>query len=248
MTFGLAIMAIAPVAHAGNNWDGGGTPVNGVYNWSDVNNWSSNTAPNYASGLSFLRTIGLNSNNDATSTIAGITFSSSAGAFTLTGQAVTLTGNVNSSASSNLQTLNFNFAMQGTCTFTVSSNSSMVLGGNISETGGAAGLTTTGNGSVTLSGQNSFTGSLTIGGNSTAIVTNLGNTNSTTSNVGTASTIAFGNSSGGGTLRYNGAGENSNRNFSLSNASGLTAGIENNSTTNVLTLTGNITLPLELRQ
>jgi len=98
----LAITALAPLAEAGEIWDGGGP--NGL--WSTSLNWNLDTLPNFANPLQFDGVLQLFATNDITSGVAGITFNAGAGAFTLSGNAVTLNGGiVNNSA--NLQTVSF---------------------------------------------------------------------------------------------------------------------------------------------
>ena len=126
----LALL-LSSSAHAGNTWDGGGTPVSGLYNWSDNANWDSDTAPSYATLLTFGGTSGLTSNNNgATGTIAGITFSSGAGAFTLSGSSVTLGGNITNSSTS-LQRINLALVLNAARTVNLGSGD-VILGGAIS--------------------------------------------------------------------------------------------------------------------
>ncbi len=121
----------ASSAIAGNTWDGGGTAVLDLYNWSDNANWDSNTAPSYGTLLTFAGTGGLTSNNNsATNSVVGITFNSGAGAFTLSGSSVTLGGNITNSSTS-LQTINLPLVLDANRTISTTSGN-IALGGAIS--------------------------------------------------------------------------------------------------------------------
>ncbi len=151
---GLACLLSAGNLHAGNTWDGGG----GNGSWSDLANWDSNSTPVSPTLLTFGGTSQLASNNDlfaAATTFNGITFASGAGAFTLSGNSITLGGGVTNS-SSNTQTISLNLATGGTArTFTATTNN-IDLTGIIS---GSGGVTAAGAGIVTLSNaSNSFSG------------------------------------------------------------------------------------------
>jgi autotransporter-associated beta strand protein len=153
----LALAAVAPHASANQIWDGGGTDDF----WSTSANWGLNTLPNFNASLTFGGGVRLAPVNSTQASVAGLTFSASAGAFTLTGtgvgDSITLGGNITNS-SANLQTISF-----GTMTLTGNRNlnadtsaltvdSAIVLGANT--------LTATATNDIRLNGSISGTGGL----------------------------------------------------------------------------------------
>jgi fibronectin-binding autotransporter adhesin len=149
----LAFTLAAPHARAGNIWDGGGA----TGNWSDLTNWDSNTTPVSPTGLQFAGLLQLNSNNDlfaAGTVFNSIAFNAGAGAFTLTGNGITLGGTV-TNTSSNLQTINLDLILTGNRTFTNAGTGNTQVGGVISGVG--FGILKTGAGTLTLNGANANT-------------------------------------------------------------------------------------------
>src|SRR5215210_2190846 len=101
-------LSTSPSALAVNEfWVGTGNSNN----WSDNGNWADNSAPVSPASLTFQDTTRLTPFNNLAGYEAGPTngvaigFSSTAGAFVLSGSAITLSGNVVNS-STNLQTIN----------------------------------------------------------------------------------------------------------------------------------------------
>lgn len=138
-----AISAIIPCLHlfaATVVWDGGGENDN----WSAARNWAGDTAPVPNDALHFDGFARLAPKNDyvATTAFNGLTFKSSAGAFTLTGNAITLDGDIVDDTAVLTQTINLPLALSGTRTVEVTSGGFLVLGGAIS--GASSGLTKTG--------------------------------------------------------------------------------------------------------
>ncbi|HWB57859.1 MAG TPA: autotransporter domain-containing protein [Chthoniobacteraceae bacterium] len=102
------IIAILPCAsHAQNaTWTNGAG--SGNVNWAKNTNWSGNTTPVNGNSLFFSGTKGLsNTDNISGLSVNGITFASGAGAFTLNGQPITVSGTI-ANNSANTQTLSFN--------------------------------------------------------------------------------------------------------------------------------------------
>jgi autotransporter-associated beta strand protein len=139
-------------------WDGGG--VND--NWSTARNWVGDTAPVANDALQFDGFARLTPANDFTANTAfnGLTFTASAGAFTLSGNTITLGGDIADNTAVLTQTINLPLVLSATRTVAVTSNGFLVLGGTIS--GASSGLTKTGSGLLTLTGNNSFGGPLVI--------------------------------------------------------------------------------------
>ncbi len=187
-------------------WTGQGVNVL----WSTADNWDNSTLPDNGYSLFFDGDANV-SQNDLLNNVNGITFNNGASAFTLLGNAITLSGNVLNNDADN-QTIQFDMLMNATRTFSASS-------GNITTEGilsGAGGLTKTGANTLTLSGNNSYLGltdiqegTLTLGRNGGTIAdTNSIQVSGGTLNVANSDTvdnitISSGTISGAGTLTAN---------------------------------------------
>lgn len=161
--------------HGANIWDGGSPDDS---NWSTPENWDNNAVPSFPVGVTFDGTERLDPFNDLDGIrVNGITFGETAGAFVISGNGIVLGGNI-VSQNLNSQTINLDMELFSTNTRTVSrSGGSVTLNGDIS--GGGA-LTTSGgdNGTLTINGNNSFTGGVTYVVNSSSVQTlNLGHAN-----------------------------------------------------------------------
>jgi fibronectin-binding autotransporter adhesin len=113
----------------------------------------------------------------------------------------------------------------GNVTNNNAANSNFNIGGpgNIEVSGIISGTTnlfkiSTGEGTLTLSGQNTYSGGNTIG-NGTVSVSNIGNTGNP-GNLGTAGTIGLGNQANAVTLLYTGGGETTDRVINLRGTTG----------------------------
>jgi autotransporter-associated beta strand protein len=130
-------------------------------NWQTSGNWVE--LPAAGDPLFFDGSLQLsNTNNYANGTqFGGITFNSTAGAFTLNGSAINLTGNiVNNSGTA--QTVTLGISLTGTSPTVNTATGDVIVAGSISQSGGIYGLTKTGTGSLTLSGTNTFGGGLIL--------------------------------------------------------------------------------------
>jgi fibronectin-binding autotransporter adhesin len=158
---GLAV--VITQASAQSIWNGGGADNN----WTTPLNWGG-TAPTAGSALQFSGTTRLTpANNFATdTTFNGISFDTTAGAFTLSGNRITLGGNV-ANDSSVSQTLGLNLILSGSRTFhTTAAN--LVLSGVVS---GAGLLEKDGSHTLVVTNSNSYSG----GTNITAGALQIGN-------------------------------------------------------------------------
>ena len=126
-------------------------------NWNDAANWD--ISPVAGNALIFTTTNYLASVNNlpADTSYAGITFDASAGGFTLTGNRITLGGNVVNN-DTDAQTINLAMILDATRSFTATSGD-ISAGGAIT---GSGGLTKDGNGALILSGINTFAGVVTV--------------------------------------------------------------------------------------
>ena len=104
-------------------------------NWSTAANWDDNAVPVFPIALTFGGNNQLNNNNDLTGiTVAGITFSNTAGAFTIGGNAVSMNGNIGfigNPSSTTTQTVNLNMTFSGSETVDAPANAVVSLGGNL---------------------------------------------------------------------------------------------------------------------
>ncbi|MDA3923625.1 MAG: autotransporter-associated beta strand repeat-containing protein, partial [Kiritimatiellae bacterium] len=153
-------------------WNGGGSDSN----WSSDDNWGG-TVPVAGDELIFDGTARLSNINDLQEDTAfsGITFNNGAGAFTLSGNRLSLGGDlVNLDADT--QTLNLDMVLSATHTLNAS-NGAVVVNGSLS---GIGGMTIRGPSSLTLTGSNNYDGVTTVLTNSTLKLQNgfgLGSTN-----------------------------------------------------------------------
>ena len=140
-------------------------------NWSGAANWAGNAAPVGGSSLVFSNssiTI-LNDDIAAGTAFAGITFTTNASAYTISGNSIALSGGLTNNSTNN-EILNNALTIAATNTVTLgNTNSGITLGGVIS---GAGGLTLAGTGSLTLNGNNTYTGNTIL--NSGTVVANNG--------------------------------------------------------------------------
>ena len=157
-------------------WTGGQGGTRAL--WSLKNNWSGggNTGPIGGDNLVFTGNNKLANTNDlaAGTSFAGILFDASAGAFVLSGNAITLTGSV-TNQSTNLQTLNLAITLGNPITFEANS-ADLVLGGVVS---GNNGLVKSGDHDLFLTAANTYSGgtivnrgTLALGGSGTLGATN----------------------------------------------------------------------------
>ena len=154
---GLAACALVlPQAAFGadRTWDGGGI-LNFNYNWANNSNWVGG-AISPLDSLLFGGTKGLtNNNNTAAGTqYNGITFKWGAGAFILGGNSIKLGGNVTNNSTAT-QTIDFGMELVGADRTFDAAGGNLVINGQIS---GSAGLVKAGSGTLTLTGDHTYSG------------------------------------------------------------------------------------------
>ena len=143
---------VTEIAAGGNfqvdTWTGGGADNN----WQTAANWI--TAPAAGHTLAFAGTTRLsNTNNYAANTSFGsLLFNSAAGAFTLAGNAITLTGDVASNSTAT-QTVSIPVALAAGAHTVTTNTGNIALGGVIS---GSGSVSKAGAGTATLSGANTY--------------------------------------------------------------------------------------------
>src|SRR3569623_81054 len=109
----LSLSLLIPLAQAATlTWTGGGANDN----WSTAGNWGG-TAMNATGDLiQFTGSTRLTPVNDFATSVIGITFLSGAGAFTLSGNTITLAGDVLVSTTATLETINLGLNLSATRT------------------------------------------------------------------------------------------------------------------------------------
>ncbi len=149
---------VSDFLRAGRTWSGGGADNL----WTTAANWVGATAPTAGNALFFGGTTRLTTENNfsADTSFAGITFNSDAGEFVLSGNRITLDGNLTNNAAS-VQTVQLDMILDSTRTVTGSGN--ITLAGVLS---GDGGLTKSGSGELLLSGSspNTYNGVTTVSG------------------------------------------------------------------------------------
>jgi autotransporter-associated beta strand protein len=153
-------------------WNGAG----GNGNWSTTSNWF--LAPSNGSNLIFAGTTQTSTTNNSLSSVGSVTFDNTAGSFTLSGNAVTISGGITNN-SSHAQTINLNLTLSAAQQFNAATGN-LVLNGTIANGGnaltvvgssnttlsasvsGAGGIAKEGSGMLTLSGDNSYAGGTTV--------------------------------------------------------------------------------------
>ncbi|HXI69178.1 MAG TPA: cadherin-like beta sandwich domain-containing protein [Verrucomicrobiae bacterium] len=217
--FGLGMMLLGLLAQTAGAATGNDTWLgNSDVNWATGGNWSPavNAPPIGGDSLIFgsAGSAGglLNNNIAANTAFNALTFSSGAGAFTFSGNAINLAGNVTDNAS-NTETINFPMAMTATRTYIVTNGGNLVLGGVISGAGFGITLnktTAVGNvatpfntGTLTLNGSavSTYTGPTLVNGGT--LLLDFANLATPTDLINNASALTLGGL-GGGTLSVKG--------------------------------------------
>lgn len=151
-------------------WDGGGANNN----WSTAGNWDNNAVPIFPHAATFAGSTRLNNTNDlAAITISSLTFDAAAGAFTLNGNDVTLSGGLAFSANPAApitQTINFGMTLPTDQNITLPANGNLNLGGNLIS-GNV--LAKAGLGTLTLGGASDNFSSLFVNGGTNVITGGL---------------------------------------------------------------------------
>jgi autotransporter-associated beta strand protein len=219
-------------------------------NWNTAGNWGPTTGGTTSSvpgNGAVLRWFGSSTNNRTSTndmvglSAGGMSFQSASGTYTLNGSnTLTLTGGISGVAPTSV-TINMPLEIN-TNTLTVEGgNDALTINGSISETGGSRGLNAQ-SGTMTFTGNNSFSGGmiLGVGSNATIKVNALANIGSSQP-LGSGTTITFGHSSGNGTIIYTGTADAStDKRFQVgrSAAASTGAGGVSNNGTGVVTWTG----------
>jgi autotransporter-associated beta strand protein len=202
----LAVSLVPTSAAWAQTWDGGGSNNN----WTTANNWNPNGAPvnDGTADITFSGNTRLRPNANGAKNINSLTFDSAAGAFVSGGSILTINGGGILSSATVAETINNNIVLGANQTWTVSDPAStLTVRGIVS--GGSA-LNKAGDGTLTLSGANTYTGDTTVSagtllGNTTSLQGNIVDNANVTFNQTFSGTYA-GMLSGSGTLTKIGSG------------------------------------------
>jgi len=230
----------------------------GTNNWSTAANWNTDAtsniavgaAPDYLTNVTFSTTTPVPTNTttnvvDVDFDINSLNFNAAAGGVTigaaatpklLTIEATNANGNtagigINSANTSGTNTINTKVGLAASQTWTVASGGTLTVNGVISDFGAGNSLTKAGAGTVRLTNvSNEYSGATVINEGKLNVHTTAGGQ---TINTGLTSIIGKGNLVfGGGTLLFTNSGGNgsidTDRPFTIGNANGLTATIEQN--------------------
>jgi fibronectin-binding autotransporter adhesin len=161
----LTLLTISS-ASAGQIWDGTGVDDS----WNTAANWDSDLLPTFTNAITFTGNTrnGAVNNLTADSIIGGINLANDGSigltnAFTLSGNRITLGGNIVTTASSSAITdiISLNMILNGNRTITTNANHNLSISGIISQSS-ASQLIKTGTGILTLSAANTFNGGVDI--------------------------------------------------------------------------------------
>ena len=143
-------------------WSGGDAPNN---TWADGLNWVGGQTPVANAPVVFAGVVETNVNMESSYAVGGLSFSNSAGAFTITNTANTLTlaaGAVVANNSANLETLGVPMLLDGAVVLEPSAGNLQLTNAISEAIAGAGTLTTAGSGISVLAGANTYTGNTTI--------------------------------------------------------------------------------------
>jgi fibronectin-binding autotransporter adhesin len=179
-----ALLAIPSGYAANETWDGGDADDNF---WQSNENWLDDSAPLATDTLFFGGTTRLNPVNDYAggTQFNGITFNAGAGAFVLSGNAITLGGNVTNNELSNEQTIALDMDMGGTLR-AFGGNGNTTMSGILA---GSAGVAKNGTGVLTFSNANTYSGGTDVNGGTLRLTNFNALQNSFLANLETGTTL-----------------------------------------------------------
>jgi fibronectin-binding autotransporter adhesin len=214
-----ALLAMAnPAFGAPATWVG-----NTDANWATDANWSGSLPTGNTPTFNVAGTSGttLNNNLAAGTAIAGMTFSATASAYTLNGNAINLTANITHTALAAAQIINLDMNLgSGTRTVSLgSAGNNFTLNGVLSGAGAVQKINTA-NATLFLNGLNSFSGEFgTTGITSINTLTNAG----LNCSIGTAATFQLG-VGGSGQITYTGPATSTDRQVKIGSTTAGTTG------------------------
>jgi hypothetical protein len=157
----LLALGVGSAVATNKTWDGGGVAP---FNWATGTNWDLDVAPAANDSLFFDGSTGLAAVNNfgAGTAFNGLTFNAPAGAFVLTGNAITLNGNI-ADNSTTLQTISVPMTLNASRSIDVVTGGTLAITNSISGIIGF-GLTKTGDGALNFTVGQGFFGPLAVNG------------------------------------------------------------------------------------
>jgi autotransporter-associated beta strand protein len=160
----LNVQAVAGV------WSAAG---GGAYSWGTAGNWQGGVAPNAVGDTAVLGTVvgsgAATITLNGAQTLSSLTFSPGAGgSYVLSGSGANSLQLANDGSSASVSVtggsdaINAPVVLDGDPTVTVASGTSLVISGAIGQSGGSEGLSLSGGGTLTVSGDNSYSGGTTV--------------------------------------------------------------------------------------
>jgi len=217
------LMASLPASYAATStWSG----LGGDNNWNTAGNWNALPVPP-SDNLIFTGTTQTTTNNNfaADSTFTGINFNntSTGGSFTLAGNRISLVGHITTTGTtgSPTHTISLDMILANQQSPNIAAYNNVKISGNISETGGAKSISVAGGGDLTLTGNNTFSGNVSIPW-ARLFVNSLANSG-TASAIGTGSGISLSSGGSGAALIYEGTlagGHSTNRTITMEGTTG----------------------------
>ncbi|MET0262356.1 MAG: PEP-CTERM sorting domain-containing protein [Rariglobus sp.] len=200
---GFLLTLAATCAQAATfTWDGGGSDNN----WETANNWNPNVAPSHSSDshdFVFAGSTRLSAEaNNGGWNLKSLTFSTTAGAFNLSGHVLSIGSGGVTNNSANTQTIQNQLSFSDNQTWNAA-NGAIISTGYISANG--KNLTATGSSAVTISGQINNAGTINLSGSGNRTLG--GAISATTVNIGSTGTNTFSSQLNVGTLNLS-AGNN----------------------------------------
>jgi autotransporter-associated beta strand protein len=228
---GSSLLAISST-HAGQIWDGGSLVDSNI---TTPENWDGDIVANFGSAISFGGNVRNAVTNDRAiaATIAGINFTNNGSAdntngFTLTGNSITLGGNIGASNVTTgpaiTNTIDLDIILNANRAISFGNNHNLIISGDISETGTGRNLVMTGSGITTLTGTNTFTGTVGVQRGTLEIssISDFGVASSV--GAGNSGNIAIGSANNTATIRYTGGAQSTNRTITIGNAANTQTG------------------------
>jgi autotransporter-associated beta strand protein len=230
---GSSLLAISST-HAGQTWDGTGADNN----ITTPENWNDDLVANFGSAITFAGNVRNAVFNDraAASSFNAISFTNNGttgrtNAFTLTGNSITLGSNISTTAVTTgpaiTDVIDVDIILSGNNrTFTTNTDHNLTISGDISNgSGNGAFIKGQLAGTLTLSGNNTFAGAVTIQ-NGTLAISSIGNFGQASSagTGGTSNDIIIGNGSVTSTLLYTGGSQTTNRTIRVNNSNNGSTG------------------------
>ncbi|MGI9178563.1 MAG: beta strand repeat-containing protein [Pirellulales bacterium] len=212
---------------ASQTWTGGG----GDGLWSSATNWSGTAPPSpTGDGLLFGGVTAVTSTNNIVTSATSVAFANTGTAgqtagFTLTGSGFTLAGSIITTAATSgtlTDIIATNLTLSGQRALTTNANHYLTLSGTIDQSGGSWAFNKAGTGIATLTGLNTFSGTVNINAG-TLVVGSLGSTTQPGA-LGQGALLKIGNAGADGILTHTGTSEATDKQLQIGGGGGTQLG------------------------